>query len=387
MTVLTISRNALRRFLRDRSNYFFVFVLPLAIILLIGAQFGGGFAPTIGVAVEDDDPLAIDITEVITAIPGYRVEEFTDAEALASAVSRGRVSAGVVVPGGLTSSIAAEMTPEIGFVSRPDALGPAIRAAVEGAVTDALGPAAAAAQVASIQGIEFAAAQDAVAGVAPDVGGVEVVTRSAGESLFGPSLGQFDIGASSQLVLFMFLTALTGSAALIQSRQLGVTTRMLSTPASPGTIITGEALGRLGIAVFQGVYIALVTLVAFRVEWGDVLGTVAVLLAFGLVGAGAAMLFGAIFTNDQQAGGVAVVAGLGLAALGGCMVPIEVFSPTMQSVAKITPHAWANQAFAELVRRDGTIVDILPELAVLFTAGVALLVVASWRLRRVITRP
>jgi hypothetical protein len=60
-----------------------------------------------------------------------------------------------------------------------------------------------------------------------------------------------------------------------------------------------------------------------------------------------------------------VVLGLGLAALGGCMIPIEFFSDTMQRVAHLTPHAWAIDAFAVLVRQDGTIVDILPELGVL----------------------
>ena len=86
--------------------------------------------------------------------------------------------------------------------------------------------------MAAVQGIPFADAQALTDAIAPQVGEVEVTTRTTGESFFGGSLGQFDLGASSQLVLFMFLTGLTGSAALIQSRQLGVTTRMLGTPAT-----------------------------------------------------------------------------------------------------------------------------------------------------------
>jgi ABC-2 type transport system permease protein len=98
------------------------------------------------------------------------------------------------------------------------------------------------------------------------------------------------------------------------------------------------------------------------------------------------MLFGAIFRNDQQAGGISVVAGLGLAALGGSMAPIEIFSPAMQRIAKFTPHAWANEAFAVLVRQDGSVVDILPQLGVLALFSIALLTLATWRLRTVITR-
>jgi hypothetical protein len=39
--------------------------------------------------------------------------------------------------------------------------------------------------------------------------------------------------------------------------------------------------------------------------------------------------------------GVSLLLGLGLGALGGCMVPLEVFSPVMQRVAHATPQAWA----------------------------------------------
>ena len=72
--------------------------------------------------------------------------------------------------------------------------------------------------------------------------------------------------------------------------------------------------------------------------------------------------------------------GLGLA-LGGCMLPIELFSPTLQTVAHFTPHAWGLDAFAELVRNNGTIVDILPELGVLLGFAAVLLTLATWRLR------
>lgn len=97
------------------------------------------------------------------------------------------------------------------------------------------------------------------------------------------------------------------------------------------------------------------------------------------------MLMGTLFKNDQQAGGVGVILGLGFAALGGCMVPIEFFSDTMRRVAHITPHAWALDAFAVLVREDGSVADILPELAVLSGFAIVLITIAGLRLRRSMT--
>lgn len=55
-------------------------------------------------------------------------------------------------------------------------------------------------------------------------------------------------------------------------------------------------------------------------------------------------------------------------------------------MARFTPHAWALDAFAETVRRDGSVVDILPQLGVLAAFSVVLIAVASWRMRIVVTR-
>jgi len=60
--------------------------------------------------------------------------------------------------------------------------------------------------------------------------------------------------------------------------------------------------------------------------------------------------------------------GLGLAALGGCMIPLivfEFFAPTLWQVAHVTPHAWGLEAFDVLVIDEGTVADILPFLGIL----------------------
>ena len=97
------------------------------------------------------------------------------------------------------------------------------------------------------------------------------------------------------------------------------------------------------------------------------------------------MLIGSVLNNDQQAQSVALLIGLGLAALGGSMVPLEVFPDTMRTIAHVTPHAWGNDAFDDLVSQGGGVGDILRELGVLAAFAVVLLALATWRLRKAIT--
>jgi ABC-2 type transport system permease protein len=275
---------------------------------------------------------------------------------------------------------------DIGFVVRPDGFGAQLQSVIGAAVAEVMKPVGAASFATSETDLPFPETFAISQGLAEDDPGIGVEVSALGEAVFPDTLGRFDLGASQQLVLFVFLTALSGSAALILTRQLGISRRMLSTPTGVSAILTGESLGRFGTGLVQGLYIMIVTLVVFSVNWGDPLGAILILMAICAVGSGAAMLMGAVFRNEQQAGGVAVVLSLALAALGGAMIPIELFSPTMQGIALLTPHAWALDAFAELVRNDGTVVDILPQLGVLAVYAAVLLGLASWRLRVVITR-
>lgn len=384
--VIAIAGANVRRMLRERSNIFFVFIFPLALILLIGAQFGGDVDPLIGVHHSDNGRISSSIVDRLESDESVEIATFEDADQLISDVERGNVQAGVLLPAGMDEAASSGALVEVGFVTRPDGFGPQLQAVVGSAVSEVMTPVSAAQFASEKTGASFDDALDAAVGAASSAPGLTVTTMALGEALFPPTLGRFDLGAASQLVLFVFLTALAGSAALILSRQLGISRRMLSTPTPTNAIVAGEGAGRWAVAMVQGLYIVGATFLLFRVNWGDPLGAALILITFSAVGAGAGVLMGAIFTNDQQASGVGVIVSLGLAALGGCMLPVELFSPAMQRVAHLTPHAWALDGFAELVRREGTVVDILPELGVLTVYAVVLLLLASWRLRVVLTR-
>jgi ABC-2 type transport system permease protein len=178
---------------------------------------------------------------------------------------------------------------------------------------------------------------------------------------------------------------MTAAAYLIEARRLGVVRRIIATPTSPSTVIFGEALGRFAIAAVQAVLIIAGSSLLFGVDWGDPAALALIVVAFCLVASAAGMLLGSTLKNEQQAGAVALLLGLGLGALGGSMVPIDVFPDTMRQIAHITPHAWANDAFSKTLLHSGGISDIAVDLLVLVGFGVVLLAIASWRMRKVLT--
>ncbi len=393
--VLAIIRIELTRLLRDRSNLFFIFLFPLLLIIFLGAQFGGDFSTRIGVVAPDDDPAAAAVAERLDALDGIAVVEVADTDTLIDEVDRGLLAAGLELPEGYGDALAEVEQVEVRFLGRADATSMSLRSLVTAVLAEQEQPGAAAQLLATgraatgADAVPVAELRDAALAVQEDAGTVEVDATTLGVDALAEEfggMGQFDLGASSQLFLFTFLTSLAGSAALIQTRQYGVATRMLSTPTSVSTVLLGTAGGRLAVALFQALYIIVVSSLVFDVNWGDPLATTLVVLLFCVAAAAAAMVIGSVFSNDSQASGAGVGIGLGAAALGGSMVPIEFYPEGVAQVARITPHAWANEAMAELVRRDGTVVDILPQLAALGGFAVVLLVLGSWTLKRALVR-
>ncbi len=72
MKAIAIAGINLRRFLRDRSNIFFVFVLPLGLVLILGSLFGGSSTPKLGVVVSRSAPLAAQLVDGLHGRPGHR---------------------------------------------------------------------------------------------------------------------------------------------------------------------------------------------------------------------------------------------------------------------------------------------------------------------------
>lgn len=386
MKALVIAGANIRRMVRDRSSFFFVFVLPLLLVLVLGAMYGGSFLPRLGV-VAGSGPLADSLVRSLQDASGIDVVRYADVDKMLVAVERGELEAGLEIPDDYDTQARTHV--EVRFLARSMQEEIELKTAVSEVVAQQ-NAVLRAAGFTYDQGVsDYDTAISTARSEQTQLAGVNIETVSVGQPYSFTLGSRFDLGAQSQLVLFIFLTSLAGSAALIQSRTYGVSRRMLATPTPVRTILAGEALGRFGVAMVQGLFIVIGTWIIFGVNWGDPVATALLLVSFSLVGAGAAMVMGSLFSNDSQASGVGVLAGLGLAALGGCMVPLpvfEIFSPTLYRIAHITPHAWAIEAFMEISQQKGNLVDVLPEIGVLFAYAVVLLAVASWTLRRALTR-
>jgi len=363
--VLAIAQVGLVRLVRDRGNLFSMFVLPVLLTLLLGSQFGDRDEPRVGI----HGPPAL-VERVAAQLDGMEVERVADHETLRDDALSGRLALGVSVPADAERRLrAGEPVRAVTYV-RENGAGTALAPVVAGALDEAL----------LVPWIEGQGGDPAAAGgprtevVMRESGGATVVASER----FGPS-------AAQQLVLIVFLTSLLSASTMVQNRALGVTRRMLATPSSLATIVAGEAAARWAVALMQGLYVIVATTLLFGVDWGNVGLTALILLTFTAVGAGAGMLLGALVDDEMVVVGVSLLLGLTIGALGGAMVPRDLFGPGLADFAGAIPHAWALDGLEAIRAGDGFGEVAGPALALAAMAA-ALLALASWRLLAKLSR-
>jgi ABC-2 type transport system permease protein len=378
-----IAAMELRRFLRDRSNIFFALILPLLLVLLIGLQFGENASASRALVVGPPSDLR---TDLVTGLEGADVVvTVTDEDTALETLARGRADVGLLLDDEAVAAYGASDV-RIRAVLGRQATSPLVQQRVA-AVLEELRTEQARLSVLTSRGLEAEQARTALVQAGDRMTAPSLQVRNVDERMQRlEGLGQFDFGASGQLLLFTFLSTLAGAATLIQARRLGVLRRTLAAPVSALQLVSGEVLGRFAIAFFQGAYIMAASALLFDVSWGRLWLSLLVLLFFALVSAGAAMVLGALLDNEGAATGAGIGLGLVLAALGGSMSPLEFFPDTMRAVANLTPHAWAYEALADIQRRSAGLGEVLPELGVLAAMAALLVLLGSWLVRRSLAR-
>lgn len=373
--VVAITQANLKRLVSDRSNLFFLVVLPLLIVFALGLAIGGSVNEyRIGVVDPHPNGASRAVTDRMDSLPHVTLVQVDDAGALRDDVARRSLDAGWVVAEGETGT-------DFRWYADASGSGVQLRTLFGSAVEEAGIRQRVEAVVVERTGADPAAVADAVTAAADSVPATSVTVRQLGDG--GDTVaGIRSVLAAGELTLFIFLTSLTGAAFLLSTRQLGVTRRMRAAPVPVATIIAGEALARFLVAMLQAAIVVFGSIAIFGVDWRSP-GTVALLcVAMSLVGTGAAMLLGTLGRSEQQVVSLGLLLSLTLAALGGSMQPLEFFPDTLRKVAFATPHAWMNDAMWRILVDGDGLAQVWRSVAVLVAAGVALLGVASWAMAR-----
>jgi ABC-2 type transport system permease protein len=145
-----------------------------------------------------------------------------------------------------------------------------------------------------------------------------------------------------------------------------------------GGVFTGSVIkGLVQIIIFWTVGI-----LAFHVDLGLSPPAVIVLsVLMVIVSSAFAVMLATLAKTQRSAASLAVITSLVLAPLGGCWWPSFLYPDWLQTIAKITPHAWATTGFNKLMLFGADFGAAAPEMLALLGFTVIFSVIAVWRFR------
>ncbi len=390
-----------RVLVNDRTTLFFTVVLPIGIITIIGTSYGGVGRVKVALIGDVGSTLAQELAADLTSGEGVEVITGLDQDQASKDLRRFDLRLAVVVPDGADDAIAEGRPVELGYLlNEADTDAFAVVGVVQGSLDRLTLPAAAAtALVAATTGTadaispaEALAAVEAQGdgsfgrtGLADADDAPAVARTTVGDSGFADA-SPFALTAAQNVVLFTFITSLTSATIMVRSRARGIIGRAMASPAGAPAIAVGLTASWFLLALAQSLLILMVGALAFGVDWGDPLAATLLVVLFAAAGAGAGLMAGAVFGNQERLGAAAAPIGLVLGALGGCMVPAEFFPDSIRTVAKVVPHFWALEGWQTVLFDGGSVADITGPLGVLALFAAAFVGLGSVLLRRSLAR-
>jgi len=363
--ILDIGHTDLRLFLKHKSAYVWLFVVPLAFVYFMGFANRGAGKPynrTPPVLVENLD------TNFLSRI---FLEELSSQNMwLLDPTNRETAARVIRIPADFTGRVLQQEQSKVQFLRR-DAADEADAALIEVRLVRALiamnGHLLEAATATNSPGALTEAKLSAVM-ARPDP--VSLKAKFAGRK---PVPSGFNFSLPGNLVMYLMMNLLIfGGATIAAERRNGVIRRLMVHPVTRLELVMGKIYGLMLLGVVQIVFFLAVGKFLFHVNLGANLpGVTLTLLVFAWVAGSLGVLVGSLVSAHDRVSGICILASLLMAALGGCWWPLEIGPPMLKTIALCLPTGWALQALHQLISFGSGFGAVLLPLAVLAAFGAA----------------
>ena len=379
---LIIAAKDTRVFLKDWFGLGFALLFPLMFVLgfsLALRNIGPGDERlTITVATQEEEGVS---HQIIGALAEESIVDLTVMEygAAVRAVEDGDIGGFVAFPADFTSDLQGGLPTKLEVVAQ---IGdPETEAAILG-FANAVAVASSNTRTA-VQAIVQLAGEEALPQDMAAFGRDSDLLRFETEQI-GPveAFNAGDFTVPGYLTMFVFFAAALAAEAITRERANHTMERLMANGTRRESVVVGKYLGSVYRGAMQLAVLWGVGLVAFRIDLGFSPATVIMVsVRMVLPSAAVGVMLAGLVRTTASASSAAVLASLVLAPVGGCWWPLFVTPEWMQTLARITPHGWANSAFNKLMLFGAGGGDVVLEMAALAAFGVGFLVIAFARFR------
>lgn len=198
----------------------------------------------------------------------------------------------------------------------------------------------------------------------------EIVPRVNDKEII-PNSVQHNVPAWTLFAIFFIVIPL--SINIVKEKTQGTFVRLRTNPVSNSIVLAGKTITYLIICMIQFYMMVAVAIFLFphlglpslNIQ-GHLFMMSVVALFSGFAAIGFGILLGTIAKTQEQSAPFGATSVIILAAIGGVWVPVFAMSKVMQIIAESSPMNWGLNAFYDVLLRNGSLLDILPEISLLF---------------------
>ncbi|MBM3980739.1 MAG: ABC transporter permease [Planctomycetes bacterium] len=205
---------------------------------------------------------------------------------------------------------------------------------------------------------------------------------TAGTGVLNRGTLRYQILVPSYTVMFAFFLVLSVGWLFVAERKHGTLVRLRAAPLTRGQILTGKLLPCLFVSLAQGAFLLAAGRVIFGMTWGsrpELLLPLVACTSFAAVGL--SVLVASVARTETQVAVYGTLVVLVLGGVSGSLMPRDLMPEQMKTISLVTPHAWALDAYAQLLASPTPDVSaVLVSCAALATFGAVFTLLAWWRM-------
>lgn len=399
-----IARKDLLQTLKDRNSFFFLLLMPLILITVIGFAFGSFFGNgstqiDIEVAVSNQDngflgKAIVQALNINTSSLKITVDSYNDpAKVKDQVANNSNVNAGVVIPANASTMLIAasgngtlpkNLVQVYSLPGTSDTRPTIIQNIVTNVLTSEVAGSTAVGQVYSVcnqPGNHCATSSINTQNIASTVGQASVTGGSAAvQSLTAgkaTSFNNFDQVVPGYAIFFALFSINAVAGTILQEKEDGTFRRLLIAPVQRYALLGGKLLAQFLLTLAQLAVLFAVGYFAFHLTVASWPGLIALLIGASFATTGLGILLVSVVKTRRQLNPIVTLVVLITSAIGGAWWPLFIEPTWMQSIAKIGITAWAMEGLNGVMIFGKDFLQIAPDLLGLLVYGLICFFVAT----------
>lgn len=398
-----IAKKDLLQILRDRSSLFFLLLVPLVLIVVVGFAFGNLFGSgpsqiTITVAVSNQDSgsvgkAIVNALQINTDKLKITVDQYNNPNQVTDQVANNsNVNAGIVIPAGTTDKFIATAqtgtTPKdlVQFYSLPsnnDPRATIVQNIVSGVISSQLAGTTAVGQVYSAcnqpgnhctqSSINTQAIATAVGQASATGGPLAVQALTAGKAV---SINSFDQIVPGYAVFFALFGINAAAGTILQEKEDGTFRRLLIAPVQKYALLGGKLLAQFILTLAQLTFFFIFGYFAFHLNISSLPAVIALIIGASFAATGLGILLVSVVKTRRQLSAIVPLVVLVSSAIGGAWWPLFIEPQWMQQIAKVGVTAWAMEGLNGVMILGKDFAQVAPDILGLLAYGLICFVIA-----------